>query len=290
MGKKQDLVGNRYCTLTVVEVAYKQSNKTFVTVLCDCGNTQVVRSDTLKAGKSHCNRCYCKKNSKDMLGYRVGMLTVIEQLKGDRQGSKWLCQCDCGNTKVLTGCGIRRASHNTSCGCNKKVAQSIASSIHGLSNTRVDDIHRHMKYRCNTPTAHGYAQYGGRGITYDPKWESLEGFLEDMSAGYSDGLTLDRIDPNGNYSKENCRWATPAQQQRNRRKTKANKTGVTGVRETSSAFIATVYSSIPVPFKKHFSKKKYGYETAFALAIESRENCIAYLNEQGFGYTEFHGK
>lgn len=74
-----------------------------------------------------------------------------------------------------------------------------------------------MKGRCNNKNDDRYTDYGGRGIKYDPKWEKFDGFWEDMEEGYADNLSLDRIDVNGDYTKENCRWATSKQQSRNMR-------------------------------------------------------------------------
>lgn len=88
---------------------------------------------------------------------------------------------------------------------------------HGMWQTRQYRIWVNMRTRCTNPKANNYHNYGGRGITYDPKWETFEGFWEDMQEGYSDELTLDRIDNDGNYCKENCKWITMKEQQNNRR-------------------------------------------------------------------------
>lgn len=83
--------------------------------------------------------------------------------------------------------------------------------------TRLYRIWSSMKGRCNNPNNRDYKLYGGRGITYDPKWETFEGFYEDMHETYKEGLTLNRIDNNGNYTKDNCNWITNAEQQLNKR-------------------------------------------------------------------------
>lgn len=83
-----------------------------------------------------------------------------------------------------------------------------------------------MKQRCNSKAPNRYKYYGARGITYDPKWETFEGFKEDMEEGYGDTLQIDRIDNDGNYCKENCRWVTARQNTMNRRKYVRDKTNI----------------------------------------------------------------
>ncbi|PZM86336.1 hypothetical protein DLH72_01205 [Candidatus Gracilibacteria bacterium] len=86
---------------------------------------------------------------------------------------------------------------------------------HGLTKTKIWYIWCSMKGRCNNPNNKDYKRYGGRGIKYDKKWEDFLGFYSDMGETYKDGLELDRIDNNGNYCKENCRWTTRKTQNRN---------------------------------------------------------------------------
>lgn len=86
---------------------------------------------------------------------------------------------------------------------------------HGYRGTRTYGIWRGIKQRCDNPNSKAYPRYGGRGISYDPKWEDFVNFLADMGEA-PEGLSIDRIDPNGNYCRENCRWVTDIEQQRNR--------------------------------------------------------------------------
>ncbi len=102
---------------------------------------------------------------------------------------------------------------------------------HGMATTRLYQCWADMKQRCNNPHNQFYARYGGRGITYCESWEDFEPFMQwALSNGYSDLLTLDRINNDGNYTPDNCKWSTQAEQAANK-KQKPNKFGYTGVHE-----------------------------------------------------------
>lgn len=116
-----------------------------------------------------------------------------------------------------------------SCGCYGEVIRGKAALTHGMSGSRPFLLWQNLKARCKNPNSESYEDYGGRGISYDPKWETFEGFWEDMQEGYSPELSLDRVDVNGGYCKENCRWTTYSVQSFNRRKQKNNTTGREGV-------------------------------------------------------------
>lgn len=163
---------------------------------------------------------------KDITGQRFGMLVVTEfaKLKQEPTGRRayWKAVCDCGNEGVFSGKDLRNG-HTKSCGCMKYsglVHDGGALRTHGLRNSAEYEIWRGIKKRCFTPSNPSYRDYGGRGITVCPEWrESFEAFYRDMGQRPSDKHSIDRIDVNGPYCKDNCRWATWVEQNSNRRNT-----------------------------------------------------------------------
>lgn len=169
---------------------------------------------------------------------------------------------------------------------------TVTNLIHGLSKSRQYYIWRSMKQRIENPKRKDYPHYGGRGIKYDPAWAGFIPFWEDMSEGYADDLTLDRIDPNKDYCKENCRWVPMDDQARGHRKHPGNKSGVTGVhyRAGQDCWRAIWCDGHGNRKEKSFYCKKVGYEQAFSMACQYREEMIKRQIEKGFEYSEFHGK
>lgn len=154
----------------------------------------------------------------DFTGQRFGMLTIISYAGN----SKWNCICDCGNNTVVSTCHIK-SGHTRSCGClhEKTIHSGNNTRTHGMSRTRLHRIWSNMRSRCNNRNVPCYQYYGGRGISVCGEWGTPDGFEAfykwAVNNGYSSNLTLDRIDVNGDYDPDNCRWISMLEQMNNTR-------------------------------------------------------------------------
>lgn len=153
----------------------------------------------------------------ELAGQRFGRLLVIAEAGRQDRKVTWLCRCDCGNESTVLGVNLR-AGHTTSCGCWKREVPGTWSLKHGQSKSRLYKIWRNMVRRTTDPNFPDYHNYGGRGITVCQEWrESFEAFARDMGPTHQADRTIDRINNDGNYEPDNCRWATALEQGRNKR-------------------------------------------------------------------------
>lgn len=206
-------------------------------------------------------------NFKDLTNERFGMLTVKENANdpyvnpsSGRHVQRWLCKCECGKACIVLSTQLK-AGKRVNCGCVDPRTK------HGMATTSEYKNHNAMKSRCNNPMNTRYSDYGGRGIKYDAKWETFEGFWEDMGDSYSPGLELDRIDVNGDYCKENCRWANKSLQSFNRRIDAKNTSGKSGVSFAKN--VGKWYAYIDFEGKRISLKLHDTYDAAVNARLEA---------------------
>jgi hypothetical protein len=159
-----------------------------------------------------------------LIGQTFGRLTVIGNAPnyvspGGQRHSQWLCRCECGTEKAIRGSELRKGAVQ-SCGCWNSEVTTRRNTTHGMAKrgqrNRAYEAWAGMLQRCTNPNDKEWRNYGQRGIRVCDAWQAFEAFYADMG-NPPKGTSLDRVDVNGGYCPENCRWATSAEQARNKR-------------------------------------------------------------------------
>lgn len=155
----------------------------------------------------------------DLTGQRFGRLVVLKRVENTKKGSsRWLCRCDCGETKIHTA-GILNSGDVKSCGCYGKEVRKEKHTKHNKSNTKLYRVWASMRERCSSTSCKGFVYYGARGVTVCDDWNnSFQAFYDwATSSGYAEGMSIDRIDVDGNYEPSNCRWVSTNIQANNKK-------------------------------------------------------------------------
>lgn len=231
MGFKKDLTGQVFGRLTVVGYI---EGKSAWRCICKCGNDKIARTGRLNNGyvrscgclaregviERNKTRDYGPSKIADLTGQTINEWKIIRYLGKQGKYHKWLCQCSCGTVRSVDHHNLTGALTNC-CGCIRKAPVVINRKLstnygtHKMSKSSTYISWSAMWARTSNPNHEAYERYAGKGIIVeDPRWEKFENFLEDMGER-PEGKSLDRVDNNKGYYRENCRWATPYQQNNN---------------------------------------------------------------------------
>lgn len=198
--------------LIIEQVGRDEKSNQLVKCRCDCGFEKVHRLYTIKNNISaQCKNCSLKQinDNPDLVGKRFNKWLVIKRIENDKKNNRrYLCECECGTQKSVAAYRLTNGLSGACPHCRIKT--------HGMSYTDTFRIWSGILRRCLNPNFKAYKYYGGRGIKVCDRWlNSYENFLEDMGIRPV-GLQIDRIDNDGNYEPNNCRWATAMQNNTNR--------------------------------------------------------------------------
>lgn len=204
-------------------------------------------------------------NTINLIGQKFGKLTVIRYDHTNKNGAYWLCRCDCGKEKIVCAHSLK-TGHVSSCGC-------LRFSADNHSKERLYTTWKDMLRRCFNPKCKSYPNYGGRGITVCNEWKSsyLNFKSWALHSGYTDSLTIDRIDSNGNYEPSNCRWVTLKVQENNTRKNRFLE--YHGISHTVSEWANILEISYPALLNR--LKRGWSLEKAFSKPVQQRADCNA---------------
>lgn len=277
------VTGKKFGSLTVMYEYYNnkvKSNHHYCHCLCDCGNESDTSYANLQSGSTiSCGHC----RERGLIGKKFGRLTIkslfYKQYKNCRELTA-ICDCDCHSGKSHE-CLVRSllSGITKSCGCYNDEVRRVSKRKHGMYKSRIYEIWTNMKHRCYTRSAPNYLNYGGRGIKVCDRWkDSFENFRDDMMESYNKHVkefgekdtTIDRINVDMDYCRENCRWATYLEQASN----KSNNHNITYKGETRNVTNwARLYN---INIRTFRARLQYGWdiERALTTPVQKRNSAV----------------
>ena len=276
---KKDLSGQRFGKLLIIRrLGVDRNKKILWECVCDCGTTKSLRGNDLSSRKIASCGCSGKGKLNDLTGKRYGKLVVLRRFGEDRNKKVlWECACDCGVSKNQRGNDLESLKVS-SCGCEQYgVGERANAYKHGMSQSKIRWVWSAMKDRCTNPSNASYSRYGGRGIQVDKAWHKFEDFLEDMGEPER-GMSINRVNNDGNYCKENCVWSSMLEQCENRRNTRF----LTINSETKPLLAWSTQSGIP--YRTILARLKRGWDAGDAVFFavvkgDSREDELHWLSK-----------
>lgn len=215
-----DLTGQRFGHWLVLREASRRGSYRYWVCSCDCGNQKEVLHHSLLAGTSVSCGCSGQTGRKSTkTGTRFGRWVVIGATHNNRGHMSVLCRCDCGTERIVRISGLLNGT-SQSCTCLRLERIAVAITTHGQSLSAEYRAWRSAHDRCENSKIRNYQNYGGRGIKVCVRWRQFENFLEDMGLRPTSKHSLDRINVDGDYTPDNCKWSTRQEQNTNTRRSR----------------------------------------------------------------------